>query len=391
MSKEDKIINSLFDQARNEKLETSASDIQKWIGYVTLGTIIAGLLTKIKLLITKSAIMYSSVILALGIGIGSYFIYGKEGSQPKAPSDKSNKSYSTEKEIKLENEILPLDSDQLANHPKTTRQNDVIVENNEDEKLFEPTSFPFNLPIQQPPFLSELPKSISVNNNSDETNYGPFSALNIYGAVEVVISQGEKESVRIEGDEVGKSILVIKNNKKTLEVYTENKKNLKISSFKLIVYITINNLTEIECSGASDLKSTGELNFDNIKLSFSGASDINLTLNAQTIDLSISGASDAKLNIKAQKIKADVYGASDVVLAGSVPLLELISSGASDVKAEKLDVQDGNISCLGASVTKVRVSDNINIDVSGASDLTIKGNPKIGTKSVTGASKVRQF
>lgn len=390
MSKEDKIINTLFDQVRNEKLETSASDIQKWIGYATLGTIIAGLLTKIKLLITKSAIMYSSFILALGIGIGSYFMYGKDGSQPKAPSDKSNKNYSPEKEIKLENEILPLVSDQLVNNPATTRQNDVTFENNEDEKLFEPTSFPFNLPIQQPPFLSELPKTISVN-NSDETNYGSFNALNIHGAVEVVISQGDKESVRIEGDEVGKSILVIKNDKKTLEVYTENKKNLKISSFKLIVYITINNLTEIECSGASDLKSTGELNFDNIKLSFSGASDINLTLNAQTIDLSISGASDAKLNVKAQTMNADIHGASDVILAGSVPTLELKSSGASDVKAEKLDVKDGNISCFGASVTKVRITDNINMDVSGASDLTIKGNPKIGTKSVTGASKVRQF
>ena len=73
MSREEKIMDNLFEQARNKKVETPVNEIQRWIGLITIGMLLTGLLTKMKLVFTKSVVvMYSTAILTVGIGLGTY-------------------------------------------------------------------------------------------------------------------------------------------------------------------------------------------------------------------------------------------------------------------------------------------------------------------------------
>lgn len=388
MSREEKIINHLFEQARKEQIETSAGDIQKWIGLVTLGTVLTGLLTKIKVVFTKSVVMYSTAILTIGIGLGTFFLYGTGDNpvQQKAPSDIGTMTVSNEKEIQLTNEVLPVAPETPApeiNVPATSAQQEQPVAHSELP------SFPFELPLRNPlPIEMPEERSIARISSGDEV-YGIFNALKIYGAVDVVISQGEKETVKVEGDEKGKSIVVIKNKNNTLEIYTDNKKNIK--DFKVKVYVTLSEFKHLNCSGAVDVSSSGELKADNLGVDISGASDVKLTLNVTNLNLKVTGASDVTLKTTAEKVKADISGASDVTLSGTASDLDLMCSGASDLKAEKLKVKNGKVKCSGASSTKVYITENLDIDATGASSLKYKGTPKIGSKTVSSGAKAGQF
>lgn len=388
MSREEKIINNLFEQARNEKVETSIHDIRKWIGWITLGTILTGLLTKMKVVFTKSVIMYSTVILTAGIGLGTFFLYGtgNESAQKKVPADIGKGIVQEEKEIQLQNELLPKAP---ANTVHNTVVSPEIPDQEQPEGVPEMTFFPFELPVRNPlPVGSPAEQAIIRPVAGDEV-YGTFNRLKIYGAVDVVITQGTKESVKVEADEKGKSILVIDNKNKTLEIYTNNKKSIK--DFRIKVFVTVADLEKLDLSGATNVSSAGELKSDNLDMDVSGASNVNLSLAVTDLNITISGASEVDLKLNASKINADIHGASDVVLSGTASTLDLTCGGACDLKAEKLKARSGKITCTGASSSKVHFSESLDIDATGASDLRYNGNPKIGTKSVTGAAKVRQF
>lgn len=376
-------LNKLFEQARNEAAETNVNDIRKWIGLVTIGTILISLLTKMKLVFTKSAIIYTSAILTTGIGLGSYFFTtdNRSAQQQYTPVDKTDVKVESFREEPDEKTII-FTSPQKIIHQNDPPIQELITEDNAE--------IPVELPPVNESFRKEIPQNIAPISISDnEEDYGTFKALKLSGTVDVVITQGAKESVRIEADEKGKSVLIIKNKNGTLEIYTENKRN--ISNYKLKIYVTVVDLNKIESSGATDLKSRGELTFNNLELKGSGASDIDLKLNVKELNLGISGSSDVNIKLSATELVLNVSGASDVELSGNTTVADLICSGASNLDASGLKVKSGVIKCSGASSTKIYVTDKLDLTVSGASDVKYKGNPSIGIKSVTGASKVRQF
>jgi hypothetical protein len=132
------------------------------------------------------------------------------------------------------------------------------------------------------------------------------------------------------------------------------------------------NLNTIDCSGASTLKSEGQLNFENLEIELSGASDL-------------------ELNLKATKVKLRSSGASDAALEGTAENISIENTGASDVNAEELEAKKVEVSCSGAGVVTVNVKDDLKAKASGASEVFYKGSPSNVTKEVTGASEIKNI
>ncbi len=390
MSREEKIMNNLFEQARNEKVETPVQNAYKWIGLITLGTILTGLLTKMKLVFTKSVVvMYSTAILTVGIGLGAYFLYGTE-KQPehrKRPLDVGVSKVEDTNEIKLENELPPP-------APLLVRSVPPAAPEAPDSPTLPPAFQervvpPFQLPVQFPFQNEAKPNRTIIPVFDSEKDYGTFHSLKLSGAVDIYISQGTKEAVKVEADEQGKEVIQINNTNKTLEITTYSKK--KINDFHVKVYLTVVDLKSIECFGAVNFYSKTNLKFDHLKLTIMGATNVELDLTVPDIDLDLSGASDVDLNLSSTTVKGLITGASDVKLSGSAATMDMMSTGACELKAELFKVKTAKMQCSGASSSKIYVTDNLEFDASGASELKYKGNPKIGSKLVTGASQVRQF
>lgn len=81
-------------------------------------------------------------------------------------------------------------------------------------------------------------------------------------------------------------------------------------------------------------------------------------------------------------------GAADVIVSGSIASLKLDVSGASSVDLTDLAVDDVDLNAGGASNVVVNATGVISGSASGASDITVRGNPASVLIDTSGAASV---
>jgi hypothetical protein len=118
-----------------------------------------------------------------------------------------------------------------------------------------------------------------------------------------------------------------------------------------------NTLNSISASGATNFKTLNTLKADSLVIEASGASNMNLFVNARTVKSIVSGASDVTMEGNNDNLYADV-------------------SGASNFKSYKLASSKTNVTSSGASTAKVFASDRLTANATGASTIKFKGEPK---------------
>lgn len=122
-----------------------------------------------------------------------------------------------------------------------------------------------------------------------------------------------------------------------------------------------------------------------------GASRVTLEneWNVRKGSLELSGASDFTGEIIADQLNIDMSGASNVDLFGRVIKVDADLSGSSDIKDYDLAVQNLRIDLSGASEAFMSVSESIDIEATGASVLNYKGDASITHKDLSGASEIK--
>jgi hypothetical protein len=121
----------------------------------------------------------------------------------------------------------------------------------------------------------------------------------------------------------------------------------------------------------------------------SGAAKTRVTgASGERFRLGLSGASGCKWQgeVDALAFKAD--GGSRAIFSGTAGRLEMNCSGATKVDARDLQVKTAKAQLSGASTARVNVSDELNVEASGASSLRYSGQPTVKQR-VSGASTVR--
>jgi len=376
-------LDRLFSEARNEAPETTLGDVQKWIVPMTLGALFIAYFAKMKLIVTlKPFIMISSAIVTIGIGTGTIFLLNTSTEQKQEKPIAAKEITVPTKQNPKPNEMVLTQVSAPSQRPVAEGEQQPVLRMlemlNEDVALLPGLSYCQSLPMEYvlpyKPYEPVAPfRSIPVNGETIETT--DFTTLKIWGAVDVVLLQGDKPSYRIETKEENPNVeLSISNKGKTLEIYTDCKgkggKNDCI--YELTVYVTMVDLNTIDCSGASTLKSEGQLKFENLEIELSGASDLDL-------------------NLKASKVKLHSSGASDADLEGTAENISIENTGASDVNAEELEVKKVDVNSSGAGVVTVNVQDELKVKASGASEVFYKGSPSNVTKDVSGASEIKNI
>ncbi|MBC8082851.1 MAG: DUF2807 domain-containing protein [Hymenobacter sp.] len=187
-----------------------------------------------------------------------------------------------------------------------------------------------------------------------------FQMVKASGAVTIHLRQGATTEVRV--DAVPEVLESVKTEVEsgTLTIYRD--KNFSLSQLlrnqSVTVYVTSPQLTSIEVSGASDVKSETPITADAFSIRASGASDVTLTLNTQTLTATASGASDIKLTGRAGRQQVRI-------------------SGSSDYRAADLQSQQADVQASGASDAYVNVQQELSARSSGASDVHNKGKARV--------------
>jgi hypothetical protein len=155
--------------------------------------------------------------------------------------------------------------------------------------------------------------------------------------------------------------------------------------------ITMPDLRALEMSVASFGEIAGFQTTGDIDINVSGASKLNIiNLQASYVTIEISGASRVNGFIKTEAADFEVSGASSLELNGSAEDARLEASGLSSLRLENFYVPYASVYLSGVSNGNVEVNGRLDIEISGASTLTLGGNPTLGHVEVSGASSLKR-
>ncbi len=219
-------------------------------------------------------------------------------------------------------------------------------------------------------FIAAAQKTIN-DPNAELRTVPSFHALYISDAFDIILTQGNEESIAVSASD-NKMVPYITSEvtNGVLRLGFKNEKNSWFKNRKLRAYISVKNLDELKVGGASDVKIEGTLSVSNLKLSFSGASDL-------SGKLMVNGSFNVNLS-----------GASDLDIEGSAGEMNIDASGASNIKAFGFTVRSCSVKASGACNVRINVEKELTAHLSGASNVYYKGAAMIKDIKTSGASNI---
>ena len=179
-----------------------------------------------------------------------------------------------------------------------------------------------------------------------------FSKIDASGAATIIFHNSDSVSLTLEGntDELAR----IETRVVDGTLFIKPSGNFK---YPYKIFVNGNNLNHIAVSGATNFRSDNDIKSDSLVIEGSGASQLNLFINARSVRAIVSGATDADFSGSTENFYSDV-------------------SGASSLKAYKLSSAKTTVTSSGASTAKVFASQKLIANATGASTVKFKGEPK---------------
>jgi len=199
----------------------------------------------------------------------------------------------------------------------------------------------------------------------DKRDLSSYNQLELEGAFEVTLVQGNEESVIVEAAPEVASLIITKVEGGTLKIYPDKKLN---SNSKIALTINFKTLKAIDCSGAIDITGSGAMKFEELSFDASGACKATLEINATSLHMDISGAGKTTFSGKVSQVNLDI-------------------SGAGKFMAASLEADSYDIDISGSGNAEVNAAKMLDVEVSGSGNVKYTGNPKI-SQDISGTGQV---
>jgi predicted small secreted protein len=196
-----------------------------------------------------------------------------------------------------------------------------------------------------------------------------FDSIASSGSGDVIITQGDTESLKVEAEDNLIKYIRTEVRGKTLHIYLDPAGAMVIQPTKpMKFYVSLKEMTGVDLSGSgtvsSDKIETGDLAVD---VSGSGIVTIN--------------------DLKADSVSIDISGSGQTVLKGEAATQKLEISGSGRCSNIMLVTRDTSMDISGSGGASVNASDTLNVNVSGSGNVEYTGTPKV-TQNVTGSGRI---
>jgi DUF4097 and DUF4098 domain-containing protein YvlB len=204
-----------------------------------------------------------------------------------------------------------------------------------------------------------------------------FDSIELRAFGDMHITQADKESLTLEGDE------------ETLQKITS-----RVEGNKLILELGQNWFERIVAGiGALGRKAVKyHITIKDLKsLKIMGSSDVYLpSLKTVNLHLTVTGNGEIKLPaLSAETLEVDISGRGEVEVAGHVKTQDISIAGSGDYEARALNSQSAKVSISGHGDVEVAVSDSLDVRIAGYGEVTYTGNPQV-KQSIAGAGSVKR-
>jgi hypothetical protein len=212
----------------------------------------------------------------------------------------------------------------------------------------------------------------SGNVISQTRQVSDFDAVSVSYPAEVLVKQGNAESLKIEAEDNLMPNLKTQVKNGTLEIFYKRENGKHVNPTKTVkITIVVKDLTNV------DFTSAGELTVENLK--------------TDALDVSLSGAGNIKLDqILVKALNVSLSGAGSSTASGTADDLELSISGFGDFKGADLHSKDARVDISGAGSATVWVDNDLNAQISGAGSISYYGSASV-TKQVSGVGGINHI
>ena len=203
---------------------------------------------------------------------------------------------------------------------------------------------------------------------------GNFTEIEAHGSFQVLVRQGDSYRVEAAGRPEDMDDVRLSTDGDRLLIQPRNRSffsGFGSSSHAILVTVTLPHLQRLELSGACQ-------------------ADVSGFRDEQRLRLEASSASVAFLDVSVPRLELDLSSASQATLRGTANELNIEGSSASQVEALALRANRASLDLSGASSAKVRASQELKVDLRGASSVNYAGRPGRIEKDLAGASSLEE-
>lgn len=197
-----------------------------------------------------------------------------------------------------------------------------------------------------------------------------FDRLSFSGIGNVIITQGETESLKVEAESNVIERLKISSGGKKLDIGFKNNFFNIIPTKPINFYLSVKDLREISISGMGSIK-CDNLTTDNLLVDSSGVGSIDMGLATTVLEVALSGAGKVNFTGQTQSQSIDI-------------------SGAGSYNAKEFASKDCEISISGLGRAIVNASDTLDVKMSGFGSVEYVGKPAI-SQDISGGGSVKSI
>jgi hypothetical protein len=198
---------------------------------------------------------------------------------------------------------------------------------------------------------------------------GAYDEISLGGEFEVYLTQGPAADIILEGQENVLADLSTTTRNNKLEI--EYKHSCVRIDKPVKVYLTTPNLIKFSISGANSVKGLTDWKVNDLEISSSGSSSVNLTLK------------------EANSVESHISGSGEICLAGEANAQELDISGSGRLKAFSFFTKTTEIKISGSGRGDVSAENKLQANISGSGKVRYKGSPAVSA-SVSGSGSVEK-
>jgi len=191
---------------------------------------------------------------------------------------------------------------------------------------------------------------------------GPFDRIVLDGALDLRLSQGDRDQVVVTGDADAQEAVEVRVGGNRLVIHDSgswrfwNKSRPKAD-------VQVRDLRELIISGASDVTAAGPFKSESLTVHISGSGLVRFdALNAGALRFVISGAGDGQL-------------------AGQAGDMRLTVSGKGRFQADQLRATRAIVQISGVGNAQLWVTESLKVSVSGVGTIDYWGNPEVSRSS----------
>ena len=232
------------------------------------------------------------------------------------------------------------------------------------------------LAINSVAFAKPITKVVNGDYKIADRSISGFNSVIVGGPFDVIITQGEMESVKVEAPLDAMDKVITEVSFGVLNVY--NKKdgrdwnNWWHDHKKIVVYVTVKELNSINISGSGSAIFKDGISAENLKLNISGTGDMVGNVDVKMLESVVSGSGDMKIAGKAENSK-----------------VSLKSSG--DFAATKLITSNSEVNVTGSGDAQVNSTKVIDAKINGTGNVLYTGTVKRVYISQSGTGDIYRF